>query len=144
MTSFKLQVQLLSHNAKIPDRAHENDAGYDLYSAEYTTIKPGEINNISLDIAVSIPPGHYGRIAPRSGLASKYGANVLAGVIDSNYRGNVKVIMTTYKEFEVSIGFKIAQLIIEKISMPEIEIVNKLNDTSRGTSGFGSTGNQSN
>jgi deoxyuridine 5'-triphosphate nucleotidohydrolase len=86
--------------------------------------------------------GVYGRIAPRSGLASKFFIDVGAGVIDADYRGNVGVVLFNHSsvEFAISIGDRIAQLILEKIEVPEIECVERLTETNRGAGGFGSTG----
>jgi dUTP pyrophosphatase len=91
---------------------------------------------------VSVPPGTYGRIAPRSGLALKYFIDVGAGVVDSDYRGPLKVVLFNHGEvpFIVKIGDRIAQLICEKIEYPELREVVSLKDTLRGNGGFGSTG----
>jgi dUTP pyrophosphatase len=89
-----------------------------------------------------IPHGHYGRVAPRSGLAWKKSIDVGAGVIDEDYRGNVGVILFNFgdEDFVIKQGDRVAQLILEKISTPEVEEVDELPETSRGDGGFGSTG----
>ncbi|XP_006817345.1 deoxyuridine 5'-triphosphate nucleotidohydrolase-like [Saccoglossus kowalevskii] len=94
------------------------------------------------DIQIQLPDGCYGRVAPRSGLAVKHFIDVGAGVIDQDYRGNVGVVMFNFSEseFEVKKGDRIAQLICEKIYMPELEECEKLDDSERGVGGFGSTG----
>lgn len=94
------------------------------------------------DIAIAVPAGTYGRVAPRSGLALKHGIDTGAGVIDEDYRGNVGVILFNHSdvEFTVAAGDRIAQLILEKIETPPIQCVEDLDDTARGAGGFGSTG----
>jgi dUTP pyrophosphatase len=138
-----LKVKLLSEDATAPKRMNEFDAGYDISSADDYIIYPGPHHQaVSTKIAVAIPPGYYGRIAPRSGLAFKYGIDVLAGVIDSGYRNEIKVILVNHgdKNFTICTGDRIAQLIIEKIITPPVEIVDELDSTERGMGGFGSTG----
>lgn len=140
-----LLVQKLTLEAVIPFRASQEAAGYDLtYSKnEAIIIKPGHRVVVNTDLSIQLPKGTYGRIAPRSGLAVKYGINVLAGVIDSDYRGNVGVVLHNTDltgDFEVVKGMKIAQLIVECISTPDVFEIHKVNDTSRGAHGYGSTG----
>lgn len=137
-----LEVKLLSDAAKLPTRGSEEAAGLDLYASEDAFVLAGRRKIISTGVSVSIPKGHYGRVAPRSGLAAKNGIDVLAGVIDSDYRGELKVILlnTDYKTFTIQRGERIAQLIIEKIAIPEVIEVQDLDNTHRGAAGFGSTG----
>jgi dUTP pyrophosphatase len=138
-----MKIKLLDKNAKIPFRANKTDAGADLCSIEDCKIEPLERKAVSTGIAVKIPDGYYGRIAPRSGLAYKNGIDVLAGVIDSDYTGEIKVILfNTDKEqsFEINKGDRIAQLIIEDHFNFDFEVVEELVDTERGSGGFGSTG----
>ena len=138
-----MKIKLLDKNAKIPFRANKTDAGADLFSIENVKILPLERKAISTGIYVEIPEGYYGRIAPRSGLAYKNGIDVLAGVIDSSYRGEIKVILfNTDKDkfFEIKIGDRIAQLIIEDHFNFKFEIADELSYTERGEGGFGSTG----
>ena len=139
---FTLKVMSLGPNFKAPVRKHPTDAGCDIHSAEKLLIHPDMRRVVSTHLAISVPKGHYGRIAPRSGLALKYGVDVLAGVIDSDFRGEIKVILTNTgcEHFEINVGDRIAQLIIEKISTPRIEVVESLDETIRGDGGFGSTG----
>ena len=138
-----LKVKRLSENALLPKRASQGSAGYDLFSTKDTCIHGGEKKVINTDIVVEIPEGYYGRIAPRSGLASKKFIDVGAGVIDSDYRGNVGVLLFNLgkDDFEIKKCDRIAQLIIEKIITPEVEEVFDIEDTNRGSGGFGSTGN---
>jgi dUTP pyrophosphatase len=136
-----MQIQLLSERATVPVHS-EGDAGYDLASAVDMNIPSGEFRVVCTDIAMAIPSGYYGRIAPRSGLASKKGINVHAGVIDSGYRGNIGCLLMNHgkEAFEIKQGDRIAQLIITQIATPVLEIVEKLSDTDRGSKGYGSSG----
>ena len=128
--------------ARLPTRGSEKAAGYDLYAAENMTIKANGRALVSTGIAMTIPDGHYGRIAPRSGLAVKHEVDTGAGVVDCDYEGCVKVLLINHgqQDFTVEAGHRIAQLIIEKIANPVIEEVNKIVPTVRGAGGFGSTG----
>jgi dUTP pyrophosphatase len=145
MRSATLTVQRLSEKAKIPVRGSEFAAGLDLSSAVDVTIKAGERAIVATDLSIACPAGTYARIAPRSGLAAKYGIDVGAGVVDADYRGPVGVILFNFgkDDFEIKQGDRIAQLILEQILMPEIVEVGKdekLPETERGAAGFGSTG----
>ncbi|XP_059746271.1 deoxyuridine 5'-triphosphate nucleotidohydrolase, mitochondrial isoform X1 [Bos taurus] len=106
------------------------------------TVPPMEKVLVKTDIQIALPSGCYGRVAPRSGLAAKHFIDVGAGVIDEDYRGNVGVVLFNFgkEKFEVKKGDRIAQLICERIFYPEIEEVQVLDDTERGSGGFGSTG----
>lgn len=139
---MSLQVRLLSEDATVPKRGTPYAAGYDLSSAEYNEVPARGRKLIKTDIAVAIPSGTYARVAPRSGLAFKHGIDVMAGVIDEDYRGAVGVILynTSDEPFQVSIGDRIAQLILEKIETPLVNVVEELDETGRGEGGFGSTG----
>ena len=111
------------------------------FSAENIQLPSKSQAVINTDISVSLPEGTYGRIAPRSGLAIKNSIAVLAGVIDQDYRGNIKVILFNHSEsdFNVEKGQGIAQLIVEKIYTPELVELTELPETQRGARGFGST-----
>lgn len=140
----KLQICLLSENAKIPTKGSENSAGFDLYSAYNYTILPGNKSLIKTDIAICLPPGTYGRIAPRSSIALKYHINIGAGVIDNDYRGNICVLLFNHSKeiFFVKSGDRIAQLICEKYECPLIEkVLFFRSETKRNTNGFGSSDN---
>lgn len=138
-----LKVRLLESSGRIPRRSCPTDAGADLFSAESLMIHPGERATVSTGIALEIPEGFYGRVAPRSGLASKHGVDVLAGVVDSGYRGEVKVVLLNtdrHNTFHVEKGDRIAQLILEAhFNLPIVEI-DSLEESERGSGGFGSTG----
>ena len=137
-----LKFSKLSPNAKAPMRGSDFAAGYDLFAAEEKDIEPGQRKLVKTDIQIDVPFGTYGRIAPRSGLAWKHGVDVKAGVIDKDYRGNVGVLLFNSgdESFKVSVGDRIAQLILERISMAPLEEVPCLEETRRGHDGFGSTG----
>ena len=137
-----IYVKKLVGSAMIPARANKTDAGYDLWSVESYTLKPLERKLFKTGIAIEIPSGYYGRVAPRSGLAFKNGLDVMAGVIDSGFRGEVGVILINLSNEEVYLthGDRIAQLIIETCHQPTMIWVEDLNDSSRAEKGFGSTG----
>lgn len=124
-------------------RLSQTDAGIDLRSKQDYDIKPQHRCLVGTGISMSIPPGYYGRIAPRSGLALKYGIDVLAGVVDAGYRGEICVILyNTDKDnlFHIKTGDRIAQIIIEKYYPMDFVEVEKLDESIRGNSGFGSSG----
>lgn len=124
-------------------RANAADAGADLAAAEERSIAPLSRATIRTGLAVEIPEGYYGRIAPRSGLAHNHGIDVLAGVVDSCYRGEIRVVLyNTDKEepFQVRPGDRIAQMIVERHYNFEFVEVDDLSETDRGEAGFGSTG----
>lgn len=137
-----LRFQQLDPRAVLPTRGSSFAAGLDLYSIEGLTIGPHERAIARTGLAVAIPHGFYGRVAPRSGLAVKQGLDVLAGVIDSDYRGELCCILynTSNAELTLAAGSKICQLIIEKIITPNATWVADLDETARGAGGFGSTG----
>ncbi|KAF2705334.1 dUTP diphosphatase [Pleomassaria siparia CBS 279.74] len=137
-----LQVQLLSDKATAPTKGSAFAAGHDLYSARDIVIPARGRAIVATDISIAVPAGTYGRVAPRSGLAAKHGIDTMAGVIDADYRGAVGVILANLSEndFSISTGDRIAQLIVEKIVMPDVVVVAKLDESVRGAGGFGSTG----
>ena len=138
-----MEVARLHSSACVPVRSTSGSAGYDLTAIRNDTIEPGGRMLIPIGIAIKMPDGVYGRVAPRSGLAVKKGIHVGAGVIDPDYRGEIHVLLfNNGKEpFEISVGDRIAQLILEKFEFHEIILVDSLSDeTHRGSGGFGSTG----
>lgn len=137
-----LLVRRLDPNAKLPARATAQSVGYDLHAIEAVTIPPLVQKVIRTGIACVIPEGCYGRVAPRSGLAVKKGVDVLAGVIDPDYRGEIMVCLVSFHTEAVTIepGDRIAQLIIERCETPTVVEVSEVAETERGASGFGSTG----
>jgi dUTP pyrophosphatase len=138
-----LQIKLTSNTAIIPRRGTEYSAGYDLSASEDKMIPARGRAMVDTGISVAFPSDHYLRIAPRSGLALKKGLDVGAGVVDSDYRSTIRVILFNHTNdpYYVKQGDRIAQAILVKISTPEIEIVDELSSTERGFGGFGSTGN---
>lgn len=137
-----LYVKRLNANATLPVRGTEYSAGYDLSSCEDMVIEPHGKVLVPTGLSIAIPKGHYARIAPRSSLAWKHFIDVGAGVVDYDYRGPVGVVLFNHsdKYFKINMGDRIAQLILEKISTPDVEEVDELDDTDRGDGGFGSTG----
>lgn len=138
-----LFVKRLSEYGYIPRRGSDGAAGYDLYAAEGVCIQPQHRGLVGTAISIKVPPGTYGRVAPRSGLSVKYEIDVGAGVVDEDYRGEVKVLLINHgtKDFYVTKGDRIAQLVLERIVNPEVKEVLSLDNTNRGEGGFGSTGN---
>jgi len=138
----ELLVKRLSDKATLPKRGSALAAGYDLYSAEQKIIPARGKALVDTQISVAVPVGTYGRVAPRSGLASKFMIDTGAGVIDADYRGVVFVLLFNHseKDFTVEPGDRVAQLIIEKIQTPDVLEVQDLEETLRGAGGFGSTG----
>jgi len=139
---MELLIKLLTANAIAPIRCSELAAGYDLSSNENTVVLARQRKLVHTGVAVAIPEGHYGRVAPRSGLTLKKGIDVGAGVCDSDYRGEICVILFNHsdEDFQINEGDRIAQLILERISTPPVRVVDDLNETERGENGFGSTG----
>jgi len=143
---MNVKINRLTPQARIPTRSNGTDAGYDLYAAADGRIDGKRRDIVNTGICIAIPEGYYGRIAPRSGLAVKHGIDVLAGVVDSGYRGEVGVVLQnlSYMDFEYKEGDRIAQLIIEKchgVTWEEVETEKDLVSSERGEGGFGSSGN---
>lgn len=137
-----IKIKKLHEDARLPERGSNLAAGADLCCIEAFTLEPSERRLIPTGLAAEIPPGFYGRVAPRSGLAVKHGIDVLAGVIDADYRGELKVPLINLGQQAVSFnaGERIAQLIIEQAAMCDYAWVEELADTERAGGGFGSTG----
>lgn len=135
----------MSPEATLFSRQSDGAAGYDIYSSVDMEIQPGLRDVVKTSIALAVPDGYYGRIAPRSGLAVKKGIRVEAGVIDSDYRGEIVVCLSNAGNgvFVINKGDRIAQFILEKITTPsvvEVKSIDELGNTGRGDGGFGSTG----
>jgi len=135
-------VKKISEEAVAPSCHHKGDAGFDLYSAEEIVLKPGERAKVGTRIAMEIPDGYAGLVWDKSGMAANHGIKTMAGVVDSCYRGEISVVLVNLsdKDFKIEKKQKIAQMLIQKVESPEIEIVEELGDSERGESGFGSTG----
>lgn len=140
----KLGFKLLCEHGRLPTRAHDGDAGMDLYASEGLTLSPGVVGVVGTSIAPLIPDGHELQIRPRSGLAFKHGVTVLnaPGTLDSPYRGEIKVVLVNHgrRNYTVKAGDRIAQLVFAKVEPCEIVEVKELPDTERGAGGFGSSG----
>lgn len=143
---MKINIKRLTETAKLPERGSEYAAGYDLFAdvEKSVEIKPTETRMIGTGVAMEIPEGYFGGIFARSGLSTKEGlrpANCV-GVVDSDYRGEIRVALHNDSETDRYIfrGQKIAQMVVVPFLSVEFEEVEELNDTVRGTGGFGSTG----
>lgn len=139
-TTFK--VKRLHTDAKVPARANPTDAGFDLYAVEDVYVRPGNVVIAPTGIAIELQPGWEAQIRPRSGSAAKFGVTVVnsPGTIDADYRGEIKVILTSLFLTSFKKGDRIAQIVFQKV--PAVELVESdcLSDTTRGAGGLGSTG----
>ncbi len=138
----RLTFKRLDPRATLPLRGSSQSAGLDIYAIEDLTIRPRERALARTGLAVAIPEGYYGRLAPRSGLATHKGLDTLAGVIDADYRGEIGCLLYNTGDETITLAAqsKICQLIIEKIITPEAAWADDISDTARGSGGFGSTG----
>lgn len=136
-----LEILKLNSEAKLPTRAHSDDAGIDLYALNDFTMNSRIPVKIQTGIAMAIPRGFVGMICDRSSMGAK-GIRVLGGIVDSGYRGEVLVLLILLSDgvFEIKKGDKIAQMLIMPVSLCKILETKELNDTSRSSGGFGSTG----
>ncbi len=146
-----MKVTCLSPQAKLPMKASEGAAGYDLFASEAAVVPASAMRDgrveighalVGTGIAISLPAGHVGRIGSRSGLSVKHNIEVGAGWIDPDYRGEVKIEMKNFsgQDFLVEEGMRIAQLFILPFASPKLEEADGLPTSARGTGGFGSTG----
>ena len=140
-----LPVAKLKDEAVLPTRAHEGDAGLDLYSCESAHIGPGERWSIGTGVGVEIPEGHAGLVLPRSGLARDHGISLVnsPGLIDSGYRGELRVLLLNNdpaETFRVAAGDRIAQLVLVPIVLATPVETTVLTDSARASGGFGSSG----
>ena len=145
MPTLSIPVKKLVASLETPAYAYAGDAGLDLRAAEHVVLEPFERKTVSCGIAVAIPDGHAGFVLPRSGLAAKHGISIVnaPGLIDSNYRGELKVILVNldaHEAFEVNVGDRIAQLVVLAVPAAELVEVGELDETVRGEGGFGSSG----
>jgi deoxyuridine 5'-triphosphate nucleotidohydrolase len=138
-----LLIQQLAPDAKVPDRSTSGSIGYDIYhhSKQDVVLAPGQMKALSTGIALKCPSGTYARIAPRSGLTFKNNITTMAGVIDPDYRGELKILLHNFGSTSQTLehGQRIAQMILERAYVANIDIVQELDDTTRGQNGFGST-----
>jgi dUTP pyrophosphatase len=141
----RLNVRRLDRRARLPSRAHPDDAGLDLYALEGVTLAPGARAEVKTGIALEIPAGHAGLVLPRSGLAARHGIALVnaPGLIDAGYRGEVRVLLLNTdraSEYRVSAGDRIAQLVIAAVWPASVTEVSELTGSARGAAGFGSSG----
>jgi dUTP pyrophosphatase len=143
-----IKIKKLTENAKIPQKAHDSDAGYDLFSVEEKIIPAHSREAIHTGISIELPNLNeenreiYVRIAPRSGLSVKSGIDVFAGVVDRGYTGELIICLynSSKEDFKINIGDKIAQMIPTIIYNSKLEEVTDINESTRGDKGFGSSG----
>jgi len=138
---MEILIKKNNEEATIPTQATEGDAGYDLYSLEEVTLAPMARAVVKTGISIAIPMGFYGRVAPRSGLAVKKGLDVLAGVVDAGYRGDVGVVLINLSSENITLEkqSKVAQLIFEKCHDVDWIETDDLSDSERGEGGYGSS-----
>lgn len=150
-----MNIKLLSDGARVPSKAKEGDAGFDLYTPKDYTVMPGR-NLLPIDIAIELDKGTEAQIRPRSGFSlkgvdgvvpgtntfQKFDADALLGTIDEGYRGNVGVIIKSYEKtpFIIKAGTRIAQMVISTYCNPKLNVTEHLSDTERSNGGFGHSG----
>ena len=142
---INLPIMRLDHEVELPTYAYEGDAGLDLRSNEDVVLQPLERRLISTGLAIAIPEGYAGFVQPRSGMALKHGLSMAntPGLIDSHYRGELKVIainLDPREPISIKRGDRIAQLVIQQVPVVSLVEVEELDETDRGTGGFGSSG----
>lgn len=138
----QLPVRLSHPRAKLPARKHSADAGMDIYAVEPATLKPGVHAVLPTGVHTAIPHGHVGLVWPRSGMAAKHGVDVLAGVVDSGYSGEVMVSLINlgHEDVEIKPGDRIAQMLIQRVELWSCVEVDELGESERGANGLGSSG----
>lgn len=140
-----LRVRRLDPRATVPSRAHPGDAGLDLRALDGGTLAPGARGVVGTGIAIALPPGHAGLVVPRSGLAARHGVTLVntPGLIDEGYRGELRVVLLNTdagEPFTWDAGDRIAQLVLVAVAAAPVVEAQDLDDTARGTGGFGSSG----
>ncbi|HEX3317635.1 MAG TPA: dUTP diphosphatase [Solirubrobacteraceae bacterium] len=140
-----LPFRLLSAQARLPTRAHEGDAGLDLYAAEAAAIAPGARASVGTGVAVALPPGTAGLVVPRSGTAARHGIALVnaPGVVDAGYRGELRVLLLntdTDATFTIAPGDRVAQLMVVRVELLQPVAAEELGASARGNGGFGSSG----
>lgn len=137
-----IPVQRLHPDATLLTYAHPGDAGMDVYSNEEVTLQPRERKAVSTGISMAVPEGYVALVWEKSGRALKEGLSTMAGVVDAGYRGEVMIVVLNVSEtpIQISRGQKLAQILIQPVVSGMIREVESLEDSSRGTGGFGSTG----
>jgi len=145
---IELQIKLLDAEMPMPRYQHEGDAGLDLPSRIDCVLGPGERAVVPTGISMAIPKGYAGFVVPRSGHASRNGISLVntPGLVDSGYRGELKIILINtdkHEPFHIRRGDRIAQIVIQRVEQVNLVAVAELDDTTRGSGGFGSTGTES-
>ncbi len=137
-----IKIKKLHPHAILPRYAHPHDAGMDFFASETVTLQPNERKLIPTGIAMAIPPGYVGLLWDKSGMAANFGLKTMGGVIDSGYRGEIRIVIHNLsdKPYTFERGTKIAQMLIQPVEQKQLIEVKELDDTSRGEGGFGSTG----
>lgn len=138
-----IQIRKVHEGAQIPHAQTPGSAGLDLYAYSRTIVKANDTELVGTGIAVAIPPGHCGQIWPRSGMAVSYGVDTGAGIIDADYRGEIKVLMFNHSahfDLPIQAGDRIAQLVVTPVLTATVPVVELDDTTERGAAGFGSTG----
>jgi len=138
---MKLCVKRIHPAAKLPSYGHPGDAGLDLHSSADLSLAPGEVRAVPTGLQIAVPAGHVGLVWDKSGISLK-GVHRFAGVVDAGYRGEVRVVMINLgrEPYEIKAGMKIAQMLIQPVTVVDVMECDDLGDTSRGEGGFGSTG----
>jgi len=140
---MKVKV-LMNDKDLMPVKAHPDDAGFDIRASEDTIVYSNSVRIVPTGMRLSLPKGYEAQIRPRSGMAAQYNITVLntPGTIDCGYTGEVKVILINHGiyDYHSQRGDRIAQMVIQKLPEVELELADEIDDTSRGESGFGSTG----
>lgn len=141
---IQVKFTKLRESAHIPQKAHEDDAGFDLYASENFVLKAHGFGCVPTALSIELPFGYEAQVRPRSGLAAKYGVTVLnaPGTIDAGYRGEVKVILINHgdEDFAITAGMRIAQMVISPVLPVVFTEVDTLEESARGEGGFGSSG----
>lgn len=140
-----LRLVRLDPDLPLPERAHHDDAGIDLYSTTDLELAPGHRQLVGTGIAIALPAGTVGLIHPRSGLAARAGLSIVnsPGTVDAGYRGEIKVCLINLDPeapIVIARGDRIAQLLVQRVELPAVLEVTDLDDTARGTGGYGSSG----
>ncbi len=139
---MRVNIKLLKPQAKIPDYGRPGDAGLDLCACEDYTLQPGERHGFGMGFAMELPDGYVALVWDRGGMAAKYGIHTLAGVVDSNYRGEVTVILlnTTSEPYQIKAGDRIAQMVVQQHAAVAFTQVDELGDSERGSKAWLSSG----
>ncbi len=139
---MEIKIKRLDKEVELPQYTKEHDAALDLRTNEEGIIKPGETKTFGTGLAFEIPRGHAGLVWDRSGLAAKNSIHTMAGVVDSGYRGEVKIVLKNLssEDFMIEKGMRIAQLVVQPVLNVNVKEVEELEETERGATGFGSSG----